>query len=181
MSDTDEPIVLEHVLDERVPEELRQETDHAGHPLSVEQWEQLDRWFNPPEPEPAALTPASPEHQYVLDCLTGAGTDEEGPVWWPTWTPAEFGRLLEAVAVSDQERWMAQNWETLHGPREFLGNPFDENATVAEPSIGRPAAEVEAEEAAAGLNAGHDPVTTLVDEDDSEPTPAGPPLPPQPV
>jgi hypothetical protein len=158
MSDTDEPIVLEHVLDERVPEELRQETDHAGHPLSVEQWEQLDRWFNPPEPEPAALTPASPEHQYVLDCLTGAGTDEEGPVWWPTWTPAEFGRLLEAVAVSDQE-----------------------HATVAEPSIGRPAAEVEAEEAAAGLNAGHDPVTTLVDEDDSEPTPAGPPLPPQPV
>lgn len=162
-------------LDERVPEELRSHTDHVGNPLSLEQWQQIDAWANPRPAADVAPPPVADERQYVLDCLTG-GELADAPVWWPKHTPAEFAAMLAGVAENDGERWLADVWETFHGGTREQVVAFDAAPDVAPPSIGRPAREVEAEEAAAGLNDGHDPVVIVADPDDSEPLPAGPPL-----
>jgi hypothetical protein len=163
-------------VDDRVPEELRGHTDHVGNPLSLEQWQQIDAWANPQAVEPPAPgTPVSDERQYVLDCLTGLTVGADAPVWWPTHTPAEFGAILAAVAENDGERSVAAGWEALHAEREQV-LAFDHSDWTDEPTVGRPSADVEAEERAAGLH-DHDPVVILADEDDSPSTPAGPPLP----
>jgi hypothetical protein len=140
--------------DDRLPDELRHETDHAGNPLSLEQWQQIDAWVNPTDPEPE-LPPVTLERQYLLDCLA----DGHHPIWWPTHTPDEFAAMLHEGAESDAEHWFADAILAAHTAR-----PADDDPDPDDPDpdwTGRPAADVEAEQADLGLNDGHDPVTTV--------------------
>lgn len=153
MTDTPE---LGRATDERLPDELRDTVDHAGHPMSLEQWQQIDAYLNPPDPPPASRPPVSPERQYLLDCLAN-GHDQ---LWWPTHTPEEFAAMLHEGAESDDEHWFADHHLTVHTTTPEP--PADVEQPEQQSVPGRPADEVEAEDEAAGRNAAAGPDTVHV-------------------